>query len=188
MKKLFYITCLSVMFSTSLASGQDALTPAQFREIVSAPGDAVPLVPRLAKVPFWTNVVASVVMTYPSGKVVKEEMTETAYTVRGKYVVFTAQSKFYHQPMNAILTFDAKTSALKVYGLFGDGHGGDIVTEGTEVYDYANKTYTITSSYWDGFKETTKGSYTDTEDIAKTLVYKNGTIFMTREVKTWPVK
>jgi hypothetical protein len=71
--------------------------------------------------------------------------------------------------------------------IYGDGHGGDIVTEGTVVYDYAKKTYTITSAYGDSFKETTTGSYTDTEDFAKTVVYKDGTLFMTREVKTWPL-
>jgi len=73
------------------------------------------------------------------------------------------------------------------YGLYGNGRGGDILTEGTAVYDYAKKTYTITSSYGDGFKEITTGSYTDTEDSAKTVVHKDGVLFMTREVKTHPV-
>jgi len=38
--------------------------------------------------------------------------------------------------------------------------------------------YTITSSYGDGFKETTTGSYTDTEDSAKTVGYKEGVLFI----------
>jgi hypothetical protein len=174
--------------STNAASlSQETMTPARFLEIVGTPGDAVPLAPQLAAVPFWTNAVASNVMTYASGKVIREELTQTARTVGGKYVVFTVQSKFYNQPMNSILTYNAKASPLKVYGLYGDGHGGDIVTEGTAVYEFARKTYTITSSYGDGFKETTTGSYTDTEDSAKTVVYKDGVLFMTREVKTRPI-
>jgi len=174
--------------STNAASlSQETMTPARFREIVGTPGDAVPLMPQLAAVPFWTNAVASNVMTYASGKVFPEELTQTARTVRGEYVVFTVQSKFYNQPMNSILAYDKKASALKVYGLYGDGHADDIVTEGTAVYEFARKTYTITSSYGDGFKETTTGSYTDREDSAKTVVYKDGVLFMTRKVKTHPI-
>ena len=174
--------------STNAASlSQETMSPARFREIVGMPGDAVPLAPQLAAVPFWTNAVVSNVMTYASGKVFREEMTQTARTVDGKYVVFIVQSKFYNQPMNSILTYNAKASALKVYGLYGNGPGGDIVTESTAVYDFAKKTYTITSSYGDGFKETTTGSYTDTEDSAKTVGYKEGVLFMTREVKTRPI-
>ena len=89
--------------------------------------------------------------------------------------------------MNAILTFDEKAQFLKVYGLFSDGQGGDIVTCGTAVYDYAKKTYTISSSYGDGFSETTTGSYTDREDVARTVVYKNGFLFMTRVARTRPL-
>ena len=171
--------------STNAASlSQETMTPVRFREIVGAAGDAVPLAPQLAAVPFWTNATISNVMTYASGKVFREELTQTVRTVGGKYVVFTVQSKFYNQPMNSILAYDQKASALKVYGLYGDSNAGDIVTEGTAVYDFAKKTYTITSSYGDSFTETTTGSYTDTKDSAKTVVYKGGVLFMTREVKT----
>jgi len=163
------------------------MTPARFQEIASAPGDAVPLMAPLAAVPFWTNGVVTNVMTYASGKVFKEVLTGTAHTVGGKYVVFTAYSQFYQQPMQAILGYDTKASVLKTYGLYGDGNGGNIVTEATVVYDFGKKTYKMNSSYGDGFKETTTGSYTDTEDIAKTVVYKAGALFMTREVVTRPV-
>jgi hypothetical protein len=182
------IRAAETVASTNAASlDEETMTPARFREIVGQPGDAVPLVPKLAAVPFWTNATISNVMTYASGKVLQEKLTQTARTVDGKYEVFTVQSKFYNHPMNAILTYDEKASALKVFGLFGDGYGGDVVTCGTAVYDYAKKTYTITSSYGDGFKETTTGSYTDKEDFAKTVVNKNGFLFMTREARTIPV-
>ena len=42
-------------------------------------------------------------------------------------------------------------------------------------------------SYGDGLMETTTGSYTDKEDSAKTVMYKNGVIFLMREVKTRPI-
>lgn len=165
---------------------QEAMTPARFREIASAPGDAVPLIAPLAAIPFWTNAVATNVMTYASGKVFTEVATATAHTVRGRYVVFKFYSHYYQRTMNAILGYDVKASAPKTYGLYGDGQGGDVVTEGLVTYDLKHKTYTITSAYGD-FKETTTGSYTDTEDVARTVVNKNGALFMTRTVVTRPV-
>jgi hypothetical protein len=165
---------------------QEIMTPNRFREIVVMPGDFQPLAPQLVLVPFWTNAIVSNVMTYESGKVFKEDMNMIAKTVGGKYVVFTVNSKFYNQPMSSILAYDGKASTLKVYGLYGDGKGEDILTEGVAVYDYAKKTYSITSSYGDGFNEITTGSYTATEDSAKTVVEKNGSLFMTQEVKTYP--
>jgi hypothetical protein len=165
---------------------QEIITPSRFREIVGMPGDSQPLEPQLVLVPFWTNAIVSNVMTYESGKVFKEEMNMTAKTVGGKYVVFTVYSKFYNQPMNSILAYDEKASILKSYGLYANGHGEDIVTEGVVAYNYAKKTYGITSSYGDGFNEITTGSYTATEDSAKTVVKKNGSLFMTQEVKTYP--
>ena len=167
-------------------SSQEAMTPARFQEIASAQGDAEPLIAPLAAVPFWTNAVATNVMTYASGKIFTEMATGTAHTVRGRYVVFKFYSQYYKQTMNGILGYDAKASTLKTYGLYADGQGGDMVTEGIVHYDLKHKTYTITSAYGD-FKETTTGSYTDTEDVAKTVVYKNGTLFMTRTVITRPV-
>lgn len=199
MKKFFLILFSLLVYSAPLWASEtgvstnaaslnlETMTPARFREIVGTPGDTVPLAPQLAAVPLWTNATISNVITYASGKVFQEELTQTARTVGGKYEVFTVQSKFYNHPVNAILAYDEKASTLKVFGLFGDGYGGDIVTCGTAVYDYAKKTYTITSSYGDGFKETTTGSYTDKEDFAKTVVYKDGVLFMTREARTRPV-
>jgi hypothetical protein len=165
------------------AQETETMTPARFQEIVSTPCDTVPLASELASVPFWTNAVVSNVMTYASGKVVREEMTQTACTVAGKYIVFSVQSRFYNRTMHAIATYDVKAAALKLYGFYSDEHGRDVVTEATIVYDYTKKTYTITSSYG-AFRETTTGSYTGTEDTAKTVVYKDGELFMTREVKT----
>ncbi len=171
--------------TNAIQLSRETMTPEQFREIVATPGDATPLAPRLAAVPLWPNTTVSNVMTYASGKVFQEVMVVSARTVQGKYVVFKAQSRYYGQTINAILAVDPKTSTLKNFGLYGDGQGGDTVTEGAVNYDFKHKTYAITSSYGD-FKETTTGSYTDTEDVAKTVVYKDGALFMTRVVVTRP--
>jgi hypothetical protein len=162
------------------------MTPARFQEIVSTPSDTVPLVRELASVPFWTNAIVSNVMTFASGKIFREEMLLITCTVAGKYIVFSVQSKFYNQTMRALLTYDAKAAMLKSYGYYADDHGRPVVTEAAIIYDFSNKTYTMASSYGD-FRETTTGSYTEAEDTARTTVYKNGKLFMTREVKTHPL-
>ena len=182
-----FAALLVLLFSIAVGLSQEQLTPDKFREIVATPGDKVPLQPKLAAgSPLWTNATVDVVLKYQTGKVFKEDITQTAKTIDGKYIVFTGQSQFYHQPMSSILTYDEKASALKVYGLYGDGHGSDVVTEGLIVYDYGKKIYSASSTYGDGFKEITVGSYSDMESSDRTLVYKNGILFMTREVKSHP--
>lgn len=178
MKKI--ILLLAIFFLVGLGFAQ--MTPDQFRKIVSAEGDSVPLLSQLSAIPLWTNATVSNLMKYASGKVFKEEMLQTSRTVGGKYVVFTCQSKFYQQSISSILTYDEKASAVKVYGLY-----GEVVTEGTVVYDYEKKIYAITSNYGEDFKEIIVGSYSDTESSDRTLVYKAGVLFMTREVKSHPI-
>ena len=162
------------------------MTPACFQEIVNLPADAVPLSEPLASMPRWPNFVSSNVMTYATGQVVQEEMKGTTRTVGGKYIVSAVQSRFYEQPMHSVVAYDAKAAAIKAYGLYGDGRGGHRVTEGLVAFDFAKKTYTVTSAY-DGFKKATAGRYTDTEDRSKTIVYRDGALFLTREVTTRPV-
>lgn len=121
-------------------------------------------------------------MTYASGKIFSEEMSQTAKTVGGKYIVFAADSKYYQQTMNCILTYDERAAAIKIYGLYGEH-----VTEGIVIYDALKNIYAITSSYGDGFLEVTVGSYSDTESSDRTLIYKDGVLFVTRNAKGWPV-
>jgi len=158
------------------------MTPELFRQIVAKPGDLIALTPELSDVPIWTNADIHIVMKYVSGKTFTEKIMQTTRTVDGKYIIYTINSEFYHQTMSSIMIFDKKSSTLKVYGCYSDGHGGDVMTESAVIYDYAKKTYTGTSLYGDGFKEITTGSYTSTNDYSSTLVYKNGALFMTREV------
>ena len=175
-------------FSACLGFSQQTMTPGRFRELAAASGDLVPLTPHLSPVPFWTNAVVNSVTTDAKGKVFKEAIPVTARTVGGKYIVFTLYSKFYQQPMNAILTFDEDASTLRDYGLSSDGHGGDMLIEATVTYDYTRQTYTMVSSYGGGFKEVTTGSYTQAEDSARTVIYKDGVLFQTRETMTRPVR
>ena len=166
---------------------REVMTASRFKQIVQLPGDPTPLTARLALVPFWTNAIASNVMTYAEGRVFRETMTQRARTVEGKYIVFTVNSEFYNQPMNSIVTYDDKAATLKTYGLYGNGHGADLLTEGVVTIDVSKKTYLIKSAYGEGFKETTTGVCSDREDTARTVVHRNGALFMTRKVVTHPV-
>jgi hypothetical protein len=175
-------TATSPVIDRGSVFSNEPMTPELFRQIVAKPGDHVLLIPELSDVPIWTNADVHVVMKYASGRTFTEKVMQTTHTVDGKYIIYTINSDFYHQTMSSIMAFDEKASTLKVYGLYSDSHGGDAITESAVVYDYAKKTYTGTSSYGDGFKEITTGSYNSTNDFSHTLVYKNGALFMTREV------
>ena len=179
---------LTFVLLTSMITvfAQDAMTPERFRSVVAAPGDNTPLISQLASVPFWTNAVVSNTMTYTSGKVLTEQMTLSAHTVGGKYVVFTMDSQVYHGPVNTILTLDEKSSSLKVYGLFPDEEGKDVLTESTVTYNFKKKTFSMNSTYLD-FKESVSGSYSDTQSTVKATAYKDGVLVMTRETITRPV-
>jgi hypothetical protein len=180
--KLPFLLLSFFWFWVAVGFGQETMTPELFRQIVATPGDVLPLPSQITSAsPIWTNATASVVMKYQTGKVFTETIKVTAKTVGGKYVVFTALSQFYKQPISSILTYDAKAAAVKTYALY-----GDTLTFSTSVIDYDKKIYAENSTYGDGFNEITVGSYSDTEESERTIVYHNGGFSMTREVKTYP--
>jgi len=158
------------------------MTPEHFKRLVAAPGDTNALRPELASLPFWRESRCSVTMRYQDGKVFREECVQTAKTVAGRYIVFSMESQYYKQTMNAIAGYDDKALAVRLWGLY-----GDTMTEATMVFDQEKKTSASTSSYVGGFMEISVGSYSDTEMSEHTLVYKDGVLFMTRDVKTRPV-
>jgi hypothetical protein len=171
-----------LVLSPLVVWGQEEMTPARFRKIASVPGDHIPLNPKLAATgPWWANVVVSVALEYEDGKTFKEEIAGTSKTVGGKYIVNTVLSKFYKQPMDSILTYDEKTSNYKVFAIY-----GETITEGRIVYDFSKKIYATSSAYGDGFTEQGVGSYTDAGSSDRTLIFKNGVLFCTRETKTTP--
>lgn len=138
--------------------------------------------PELAKAsPHWTNAAVTIAMKYSNGKVFNEQVAATSRSIKGRYIVTTGESQFYHQKMTSISTFDEKASVYLTWSLF-----GSVVTEQTTAYDFDKKIYATSASYGDGFTEIDVGSYSDVADTSKVFVYKNRDLFMTREVTVTP--
>jgi len=146
------------------------------------PGDNVPLIPRIdIGVPVWTNAEINLVLSYASGKVVREKMQGTTKTIAGKYIVHTVRSELYHQPMHSIFTYGEKSGEFKEYGYF-----SNMVTEATITFDTKAKTFAAKASFATGFTETSTGSYSDTEESSHTVTQLYGEYFMTRDETTRP--
>jgi hypothetical protein len=132
--------------------------------------------------PRWPHFEADIVLKYEDGRNVTEHFVVTSKTVGGEYIVFTINSEARKQSINSIIGYDRQTATYKTWGEFGKPDGsGNIITEGSDTLDPQEKTYTMSSTYGD-FTEIGKGSYTDTEDHSRTLVYRNGVLFLTRDV------
>jgi hypothetical protein len=169
-----------------VSCSQKGMTVAAFDEIVSTPGDNTPLAGEMKSFPYWTNLEADITLKYEDGRNFAEHAVVTAKTVNGRYVVFTMRSQMYAQLMSSIVGYDPKTATYKIWGKYGKSDGsGNRITESSATFDLQKKTYAITAAY-DDFTETGKGSYTDTEDLAQTLIYKNGVLVLTREVRSRP--
>jgi len=175
------ISTFVAMMVTGLAWGEDAMTVEQFKKIVATSGDSTPLRAELAPLPFWRDAMCSVTIKHQDGKVFKEDCAQTAKTVSGKYIVFTVESKFYKQPISAIVGYDDSALAIRTWGLF-----GDTLSQSTIVFDPEKKISASTSTYSNDIMEISVESYTEKETSERTLVYKNGVLSMTREVKTFP--
>jgi hypothetical protein len=179
MKTLPFI-CLAFLVAT-LASAQEAMTVEQFTKLVASPGDTRGLRPELASVPFWPDATCSITLKYQDGKVFNEECYQTAKTVGGKYIVFSTDSHVYKQMMHAIIGYDEKALAIRQWALF-----GDTLTESTMNFDPQRKINAATATYTGGFMEISVGSYSEKETSDRILVFKDGVLFMTREVKMRP--
>ena len=173
--------CLAFLV-TGVAWSQEAMTPELFNKLVATPGDTNSLRPELASLPFWRDAKCSVTLKYQDGKVFKEECIQSAKTIGGRYIVFSTDSQYYKQTMHAVAGYDEKASAIRQWGLF-----GNTLTESTMIFDSEKKTSASTSTYAGGFMEISVGSCSDKEMSDRALVYKDGVLFMTREVKTWPI-
>jgi hypothetical protein len=166
---------------TVFARANDTMTPERFRQLATMPGDTNALRPELASLPFWKYGKCSVAMNYQNGKVFKEDCIQTIKTVEGKYIVSSLDSKFYKQTMYSVTEYDEKASAIRLWGLF-----GNTLTQATMVFDLKKKISASTSTYADCV-EISVGSSSTNEMSEHTLVYKSGTLFMTRDVKTIPL-
>ena len=181
MKTLLCICLISLV--TGIVWSQEQMTPERFKKLVATPGDTNALRPELASLPFWRAARCSVTLKFQDGRVFKEEMAQTAKTIGGNYVVFSMDSQYYKQTMYSILAYDDKALAIKQWGLFGDG-----VTEETMIFDLDKRISASTSTYAGGFMEIAVGSFSKNEMSGRALAYKNGVLYLTREVKTWSVK
>ena len=174
------ILTLVIFLITCVAFSQEAMTLGRFRRLVATRGDTNALRRELAFLPFWTTSKCSVTMKYQDGRIFKEESTQTAKTIEGKYVVFSTESKIYKQTINSIAVYDDKASAIQLWGLY-----GDTLAKETLVFDPEKKINAGTSTYGD-FTEISVGSSTANETSDHALVYRNGVLFMTRDIKTVP--
>jgi hypothetical protein len=172
-----------LMFQATGIFCQEQMSVEKFNQIASASGDNTPLVGKLATFPFWTKEEVSIFVNYESGTTSKEDVIQTAKTINGKYIVFTNQIQFIKQSMTSIVIYDEKTSAFKILAV-----SGNTIVQRTVVLDDGKKTYKISSSFDDGLTETGDGSYSDKQIYEKTCCYKNGVLFMTREVKSMPIE
>src|SRR5215469_16532361 len=169
-----------IFLNTGIAFSQEAMTLERFRQLAAAPGDTNALRPELGSLPFWKASKCSVTMKYQDGKTFKEECSQTARTIDGKYIVFSTESKFYKQTINSVAEYDDKASVIRLWGLY----GGALAKE-TLVFDPEKKINAATSTYGD-FMEISVGSSTPNGISDHALVYKDGILFMTRDVKTVP--
>jgi hypothetical protein len=172
--------CIAFLIATS-GKAQDDMTPERFKALVAAPDDTNQLRAELASLPFWKTGKCSVAMKFQDGKTFTEDSVETAKTINGKYVIFSMNSKFYKQMIYSIAEYDEQASAIRIWGLYGDK-----LTHATVVLD-PEKKISATSAIYGDFAEISVGSSSPDELSDHTLVYKNGILFMTRDIKIHPL-
>lgn len=177
------LCCTLVLSMSSLAAGQEEMTVARFKQIEAKQGDDKPLIQQLARIPIWKKAVINISTKYQDGKSFKEECSAATKTVEGRYIVYTVESQYYGQPMSSILEFDEKVQSYKQWGLF-----GDTLTHSTIVYDFEKRVLASTASYQPGVVEISVETFSDKEESAHTLVYRDGVLFLTRDSKTRPTR
>jgi len=171
-----------VLLIAGVAWGQDSMTLEQFNTLVATPGDTKALRPELASFPLWKATRCRTVIKLPDGQVFTEESVGTAKTIGGKYVVYSTDSQFSKEPLRAVIGYDEKASAVKSWGI-----AGGSLAEGTIVFDPERRISAFTGTHGD-IMQISVGTYSDTEAFTRMLVYKNGVLSLTREVRLWPMK
>jgi hypothetical protein len=174
--------CCSVFIIAGVAWGQDSMTLEQFNTLVAAPGDTNALRAELASLPFWKVAKCSTAFKLPDGRVFTEESVATTKTVGGKYIVCSMDSQYLKEPLRAVIAYDEKASAIKSWGT-----AGGSLAVGTIVFDPERRSSAFSGTHGD-VMQISVGTYSDTEAFSRMLVYKNGVLSLTREVRLWPVK
>ena len=174
--------CCSVFLIAGVARGQDSMTLDQFNTLVAAPGDTNALRAELASLPFWKVAKCSTAFKLRDGRVFTEESVATTKTIGSKYIVCSMDSEYLKEPMRAVIAYDEKASAIKSWGI----DGGSLAV-GTVVFDPERRITAFSSTLGD-VMQISVGTYSDTEAFSRILVYKNGVLSLTREVRSWPLK
>jgi len=138
--------CVCLVLLIAGNAWSQGMTPARFKELLATAGDTNTLRPELAALPFWRDAKCIITMKYQDGKIFKEDCSQTAKTIAGKYIVFSMYSHYYKQTMHAVAGYDEKASAIRQWGLF-----GDTLTEATMIFDPKTKVSASTARYGDGF-------------------------------------
>jgi hypothetical protein len=180
--KTTFLICSPVFLVACVAWGQDSMTLEKFNTIVATPGDTNALRAELAWFPCWKATRCSTVIKLPDGRVFTEESVGTAKTIGGKYVVCSMDSQFSKEPLQAVIGYDEKASAIKSWGI-ADGS----LAVGTIVFDPERRVSAFTGTHGD-VMQISVGTYSDTESFSRMLVYKSGVLSLTREVRLWPMK
>jgi hypothetical protein len=181
MKTILLICCSAVLIA-GVAWGEDSMTLERFNTLVATAGDTNALRPELALFPFWKAAKCSTVIKLPDGQVFTEESVATAKSIGGKYVVCSMDSELTKEPMQAVIGYDEKASAIKSWGI-----AGGTLAVGTVVLDPERRAYAFTGTHGD-VMQISVGTYSDTEVFSRMLVYKNGVLSLTREARLRPMK
>ena len=174
--------CCSVCLIAGVVWGQDLMTLEKFNTLVATPGDTNALRPELALFPFWKTARCNTVIKLPDGQVFTEESAATAKTIGGKYVVCSMDSQFSKEPLRAVIGYDEKASAIKSWGI-----AGGSLAVGTIVFDPERRITAFSGIHGD-VMQISVGTYSDTEAFSRMLVYKNGVLSLTREVRLRPTR
>jgi hypothetical protein len=173
--------CLALLVS-HVARCEEKMTVERFKTLIAAPGDTNALRPELASLPFWTNATCGITLTYAAdGRTIKEECTQTAKTVEGRYIVFSTYSKDDKRTVYAVVEYDEAASAYRQWGV-----NGETLIGATMIFDHERRISASTASYSGGFMELSVGSRTPKQMFDRTSVYKDGALYMKREVRTLP--
>ncbi len=181
MKKILLLCC-SVFLIAGVARGEDSMTLEKFNALVATPSDTKALRPELALFPFWKAARCSTVIKLPDGRTFTEESVATAKTIGGKYIVCSMDSQFSQAPLQAVIGYDEKASAIKSWGI-----AGGSLAVGTVVFDPERRITAFSGTHGD-VMQISVGTYSDTEAFSRMLVYKKGVLSLTREVRLRPMK
>jgi hypothetical protein len=181
MYRRLVVAWVVAMTNACAAVATEPMTAPQFRKIVAAPGDDVPLSEPLRLIPFWRDSVVENVLTYSDGRTIRETCPTTAKTVGGKFIVFSIQSELYKRVMYGIVGYDEIKQSYRSWGLF-----GDVVTEAVVHVDAGRKTMHSEARYGDGFYEVSETTFGPELQVERAVVQQNGKQVMMRESRTRP--